>query len=168
MPHLNHILANTPAWVFAVLGYLVWQGIESLRPRTMPLWRALIVPALFIVSGVSRIVMNPGGGLAALMPWFIALIVFLPLSLATGPRLLAVDHRKNTITRTGSPVPLVRNVVVFSLQYVAAVLAVLPSPDHAAVTIASHAISGATAGYFIGWAGALLIHFKRSETTARR
>jgi len=28
------ILTNTPVWVFPLLAYLVWQGWQSLRPRT--------------------------------------------------------------------------------------------------------------------------------------
>jgi len=38
------ILANTPVWAFALLAYLIWQGWQSLRPRTLPIWRLLIVP----------------------------------------------------------------------------------------------------------------------------
>jgi len=28
------ILTNTPVWVFPLLAYLIWQGWQSLRPRT--------------------------------------------------------------------------------------------------------------------------------------
>jgi hypothetical protein len=30
------ILTNTPVWVFPLLAYLIWQGWQSLRPRTRP------------------------------------------------------------------------------------------------------------------------------------
>src|ERR1700741_400953 len=113
----EHILAHTPTWVFLVLAYLLWQGIQSLRQRTLPLWRVLVVPALFIASGVSRIVESDSGGIGAPLPWAGARVVFMPLAFITGPHLLAVDRRSGEVTRPGSPVPLVRNVSVFILQF---------------------------------------------------
>jgi hypothetical protein len=147
----EHILAHTPTWVFLVLAYLLWQGVQSLRQRTLPLWRVLVVPALFIASGVSRIIASDSGGIDALLPWAAALAVFMPLAFIRGPRLLAVDRRNGEVTRPSSPVPLVRNALVFTLQYAAAVMTRggMRGSDEAA--LASHVISGATAGYFIGW-----------------
>ena len=37
------VLTHTPPWVFALLAYLVWQGIKAMQPRTISIWRALIV-----------------------------------------------------------------------------------------------------------------------------
>ena len=45
----TRILTNTPLWVFALLAYLIWQGSQSLRPRTQPIWRMLIVPLVFFL-----------------------------------------------------------------------------------------------------------------------
>ena len=44
------ILIHTPVWVFPLFGYLVWLGIKAMRPRTVTIWRSLIVPAVFIVD----------------------------------------------------------------------------------------------------------------------
>ena len=49
------IITHTPLWAWALLAYLVWQGIKGMQPRTTTIWRALIVPAIFIVWGLSRI-----------------------------------------------------------------------------------------------------------------
>ena len=58
------ILTNTPVWVFPLLAYLIWQGWQSRRPRTRPIWRMLIVPLLFLLLGLSRLVTarDNGGG----------------------------------------------------------------------------------------------------------
>ena len=45
------VLIHTPLWVFPLFGYLVWQGIKAMRPRTTSIWRSLIVPTVFIVWG---------------------------------------------------------------------------------------------------------------------
>jgi hypothetical protein len=79
--------------------------------------------------------------------------------LLTGPRLLAVDRSKGLVTRAGSVVPLIRNVAVFCLQYGVAVMGALQLDGHAAGAIVGRAVSGATAGYFLGWAVAFLRHY---------
>ena len=155
----KNVVTHTPPWVFLVFAYLLWQGVQSLRQRTLPLWRVLIVPALFIASGVSRIVGDSSGGIGVLLPWAAALAVFMPLAFVTGPRLLAVDRRNGAVTRPASPVPLARNVFVFILQYAAAVVTQHSTRGSHEATLAAQAISGATAGYFIGWAILVLRHY---------
>ena len=49
------IITHTPIWAWILLAYLVWQGIKAMQPRTTTIWRALIVPAIFIVWGLSRL-----------------------------------------------------------------------------------------------------------------
>jgi hypothetical protein len=156
------ILTHTPLWVFALLAYLVWQGLLSLRPRTMQIWRLMIVPGVFIVMGLSRIALRPDDGLWPLLSWLAGAIVFAPLGLSTSPRLLAVDREHGRIIRAGSKIPLIRNIVVFLLQYAVAVTAALDPHGHAAVALTGRAISGASAGYFIGWITALLRHYRNS------
>src|SRR5882724_13700083 len=51
------ILANTPLWVFALLAYLIWQGSQALRVRTQPIWRMLIIPLVFFLMGLSRLIL---------------------------------------------------------------------------------------------------------------
>src|SRR4030088_2692514 len=46
------IVQHTPWWVFAVLALLIATGVQALRPRVVPVWRLLIVPAIFIAWGV--------------------------------------------------------------------------------------------------------------------
>ena len=50
------ILTHTPAWAFILLAYLIWQGLQALRPRTQAVWRLLIVPLVFFGMGLSRLV----------------------------------------------------------------------------------------------------------------
>ena len=60
--------------------------------------------------------------------------------------------------------PLIRNVSVFALQYVVAILAAMHADDHAIGAIVGRAISGATSGYFIGSAIALLREYWRRRS----
>ena len=157
------ILANTPIWVWALLAYLIWQGCQSLRSRTQPIWRILIVPLVFFLMGLSRLVTARDNGLEPLLAWFVAALLFASLALYRGPRLLAVDRKSGQVTRPGSVIPLVRNITVFALQYAVAVATAMKLEPHAAVAIIGHAVSGASAGYFSGWTAALLRRYRNFD-----
>ena len=153
------VIVHTPFYVWFGFAYLVWQGVQALRPRTMPVWRVLLVPALFIASGVLPLFWRAGGGLL-LASWAVAAVLFWPVGRATGPRVLAVDRLAGRLTRAGSPVPLVRNLVDFALQYGLAVASALHAGPALPLAVASRAVSGATAGYFAGWAVAVMLCYR--------
>ncbi|EHR05481.1 DUF6622 family protein [Bradyrhizobium sp. WSM471] len=159
------IITHTPLWVFALLAYLVWQGIKAMQPRRAPISRALIVPAVFIVWGVSRISFGHQDGTWPLIAWIAAALALLPLGVLT-PRPFDVDHTTGEIIRPGSAFALVRNLVVFSVQYTVGVISAIDAGDRAVAFIAGRAISGATAGYFIGSTIALLIAYRRKSAVA--
>ena len=69
------ILANTPVWVFALLAYLTWQGWQARRPRTQAIWRMLIVPLVFFLMGLSRLVSARDHGVEPLMAWRVEAIL---------------------------------------------------------------------------------------------
>ena len=155
------ILTHTPPWVFALLAYLVWAGHPGARrPQTTTIWRALIVPAVFIVWGISRI------GLRQDSIWPLAAWVAAAIGVVAGgvltPWLFELDHGTGQITRPGARSPI-RNLVVFSLQYTVAVISAVDISDRLSATIVGRAISGATAGYFIGSTIALLRAYWRKR-----
>jgi len=53
MAEILLIVRHTPVWVFAVLAVLVFFGVQALQQRTVPVWRLVIIPAVFIVWGVT-------------------------------------------------------------------------------------------------------------------
>jgi hypothetical protein len=158
------ILANTPVWAFALLAYLIWQGWQSLRPRTQPIWRLLVVPLAFFLMGLSRLATARDNGPEPLLAWLVAALLFASLALWRGPPLLAVERKSATVTRPGSSIPLVRNITIFALQYAVAVATAMKLEPHAAVAIIGHAVSGSTAGYFSGWTAALLRRYRNFDS----
>src|ERR1700742_3008558 len=138
------VVTHTPIWAWILLTYLIWQGIKAMQPRTTSLWRALIVPMIFIVWGLSRLGFGQQAG-APLVAWIVAALVLLPVGVLT-PRLFEVDHTTGQIKRPGSIFPLIRNIVVFAAQYAVAVTAAIHPDDRAIAVMIGRAISGATAG----------------------
>jgi hypothetical protein len=156
------VLIHTPLWVWVLLAYLVWQGVQAMQPRALSIWRALIVPVVFIVWGVSRIGLGHQDSAWPLAAWGAAALVLLPLGVLT-PRPFDVDHATGQIIRPGSPFGLIRNLVVFAAQYAVGVITAIDAGDRALAIIIGRAISGATAGYFIGSTIALLIAYRRKR-----
>jgi len=145
------MLAHTPPYVFVLLAYLVWQGVRSLRTRQQSIWRMLIVPGLFVVTGLLLLVVRPSGNILPMAAWLVGLVAFVPLGLLTGPRLLAVDRASGRVTRAGSSVSLVRNLLIFAAQYGIAVALFRHPEAQASLAVAGHAVSGTSVGYFAGW-----------------
>src|SRR3954454_12923368 len=160
MTYAYQILAHTPLWVFALLAYLIWQGIKAMQPRMTPIWRALIVPVVFIVWGISRIGFGHEDGAWPLVAWIAAASALLPLGVLT-PRPFEVDHATGQIIRPGSVFALIRNLAVFLLQYAVGVISAIDASDRALAIIVGRVLSGATAGYFIGSTVALLVAYRR-------
>jgi hypothetical protein len=133
-----------------------------MQPRTTTIWRALIVPAVFIVWGLSRLGFGQQGSNAPLIAWIAAALVLLPVGILT-PRPFEVDHETGLIKRPGSLFPLIRNITVFALQYTVAVLAALHADDLATGALIGRAVSGALAGYFIGSTIAMLREYWRER-----
>src|SRR5439155_17071000 len=155
------VLIHTPLWVFPLLAYLVWLGIKAMRPRTTTIWRSLIVPAVFIVWGLSRL-LSRSDYAWPLVSWLGAAAALLVVGLLTA-RPLDLDHTTGEIKRPGSWVPLIRNVTVFALQYTVAVVAAVDPHDATTVAIIGRAISGGTTGYFLGRTIALLRQYFRQR-----
>jgi hypothetical protein len=149
MTFFVQMLAHTPPYVFVLLAYLIWQGVQSLRTRRLPIWRMLIVPGLFEATGLLLLVLRPSSDIMPMAAWLVGLVAFAPLGFVTGPRLLAVE--RTSVIRAGSRVSLVRNLLVFGAQYGIAVALFRHPEAHASLTVAGHAVSGTSVGYIIGW-----------------
>ncbi len=157
------VVRNTPPWVFLLLGFLVWQGVQASRVRTVPIWRPFIVPLVFLTMGLMALLARRTEGPAPLFAWLAAAVLMAPLGFVTGPRPLAWDRAAQHVTLPGSLAPLLRNVLVFCLQYGFAVELALHPEQHGVLVTVGRAVSGATAGYFIGWALGFWRHIQKTK-----
>jgi len=156
------VVTHTPLWAWILLAYLIWQGIKAMGSRTTTIWRALIVPTIFIIWGLLPIGFAQQGNPGPLIAWIVAALALSPIGVLT-PRPFEVDHATGLIIRPGSVYPLIRNLVVFALQYTVAVLTAIHLDDHGIAAIVGRAISSATSGYFIGSTIALLQEYSRKR-----
>lgn len=97
--------------------------------------------------------------------WLGGLGAFVPLGLVSGPRIVGVDRQTGCAMRAGSPVPLLRNLLVFASQYAIAV-ALLHPQAQANLTVVGHVVSGSCVGYFLGWTLALWRRYRAARDVA--
>jgi hypothetical protein len=159
MTFTYQMLIHTPIWVFPLFAYLVWQGIKAMRPRTTTIWRSLIVPAIFIVWGLSRLLSGYQDGVGPLVSWAMAALALASVGLLTA-KPFELDHVTGQIIRPGSPIPLIRNITIFALQYTVAVIAAVDRDGLTMAPLIGRAVAGAMTGYFLGRTIALLRQYR--------
>lgn len=150
------ILAQTPWWVFALLAVLILTGAQALRTRVVAVWRLLIVPAVFIGWGAFSAVQRSAAAPALGADWIAAAVLGMMLGWTT-TRLSGYAFETNSwnVRVPGSATQLGRNVLIFIARYGIAVSTALAttSGDRAWLIACDVAVSGLTAGYFLGWIG---------------
>jgi len=163
MPALLLIAANTPWWVFLLLALLVWLGVQSLRPRTVPLRRVFITPVLFIAWGLIGLVLAARTAPAVVPVWGLAAAAGGALAFF-GLRLegLGAERGRAEVHLPGSAWPLIRNLLIFAAKYGLAV-AMARRPEMRGQLVAwDMAVSGIAFGYFLGWTARFLLSWRRA------
>lgn len=162
MPALAAIVAHTPVWVFGVFALLLLLGLQALRPRRVALARLLVTPAVFVCWGLVSLTLASRSSAAAPLAWVVTAAAGFALAYAT-VRLRGLGAEPGgRVHLPGSGLPLARNMLIFAAKYVlAAAMAVHPEA-RAQLVPWDLAVSGASAGYFIGWTVRLLLAYRRA------
>lgn len=156
------IFRGTPVWVFALFAYLLWMGISRLKPRVRPFGQIWITPAVFIAWGLLGLFEHTGSIAPTLSRWLIAAAVGGVLGAAGGAP-LKVDRARNLVQLPASVMPLVRNAAIFGAHYVLRVAATMNPPVHDMLMGWDTCVSGASAGYFLGWAVQCLRSYRNAQ-----
>jgi len=164
---VGQIVGHTPFWVFGVFALLVFLGIQALRERTLPVRRIVITPAVFITWGIIGLATAPHFSSLLVGDWVVAAAAGASIAamIARFARLRA-DRDRQLVHLPGSTLPLIRNLVIFTAKYgLAVAMAITPAArDHLAFW--SVAVSGLSAGYFLGWLGRLVAAYRRAPALA--
>jgi hypothetical protein len=162
MPGPLIILKNSPWWIYPLLALLIWFGMQGMRPRTLPIWRLAIVPLVFTGWGIVSILSRPATSSGVITGWLVCAAVGAGAAwLGTRRMTVAIDFSRGNVTLAGSIGPLVRNVLIFAVKYAIGVAMALLSTRRAEIAVLDIGISGAMAGYFLGWLGRLTTIYRR-------
>lgn len=166
MPNILNVLQSTPWWVFALFALLMWLGFQALRPRALPIWRLLIVPAVFIGWGVTSLALQAVSTPMLIVGWSVAAVIGAAIGWTT-TRLegVRIDRARRSVSLPGSPLPLIRILLIFAAKYGLAIAVAIAPALRADLAVWDIAVSGAAAGYFLGWLARLASAYRR--TTAQ-
>jgi len=157
------ILQGTPLWVFALLGVLVVLGIQALKPRIVPLWRLPLVPAVFIVWGLTSLGSRTSGAPLTVLYWLAAGAAGMAIACSTTRfEKIQIDRAHWRVSVPGSPVPLLRNLTIFAAKYGIAVAIAMAPQSRAHLLPWDLGISGLSAGYFVFWLIGLVARYRNA------
>lgn len=145
------ILSGTPVWVLLLCAFLVARGLKRLRPSVRKIDKVWITPGLFILWGLLGLFERSGNFASVFPHWLVGAGLGIAVGFA-GKMTLQVDDARGLVLLPGSALPLIRVAVIFGAHYVLNVAAAL-HPDSRSLYLGWDVyVSGASAGYFAGWA----------------
>lgn len=156
------ILSGTPAWIFGLFAYLAWQGWQRLSPQVTTLRRVATIPVIFIGWGLIGLFTRPVAAETVAAIWSAAAAAGGILGGLTSPRSLEFDRTRGLVLRPGSILPLMRNLLIFGAHYGLNIAMAMRPDARLELTGWDIAVSGLSAGYFLGW----LIAFLRTAWRA--
>jgi hypothetical protein len=115
---------------------------------------ALDYPAVFIGWGITSLVASP----LLLVDWSVTALIGAAIAWITSDH-IKIDHAR--VSLPGSAFPLIRNLLIFSAKYGLAVAAAI---SHSNLAVWDVAVSGASAGYFLGWLLRLASAYRQAQS----
>jgi hypothetical protein len=146
-----------------LLAYLLWVGAKRLQPGVRALAKIWVTPAIFIAWGLIGLFQRRGDFSAVLGSWLIGALLGAALGLAVGIPMQA-DRVRKLVLLPGSPLPLLRILIIFGAHYGLRVAAAL-HPQHSDSYLTWDIyVSGASAGYFLGWSARFINGYRRAPS----
>ncbi|MGZ3690732.1 MAG: hypothetical protein ACXVAX_04475 [Pseudobdellovibrio sp.] len=139
------IARGTPIWVWAILAYLIYIGLQALKPRMITLQRLIIMP-LILIAAKFRMFSEPNAWIY--FAFFIAsgLVGYFVVRKAD----LKIYKNKKMILTPGSPLILLILVSIFVTRYYAGYLQATNPQEFLKYAPIDLGISGLLSGYFSG------------------
>jgi hypothetical protein len=156
------ILQHTPLWAFAVFVLLIVFGLQARQPRHVAIWRMVIVPAVFIGWGIVSLATRNVSAVL-ILDWLVAAGIGAGLGWGT-TRIEGVHFDgQGGVHLPGSTLPLMRNMAIFAIKYAFAVAVAISPSQRQNIIFWDIAISGASAGYFLGWLARFALAQRRAS-----
>ncbi|MBZ0330735.1 hypothetical protein KZO25_10465 [Halomonas sp. ANAO-440] len=150
---LIEIITNTPLWVWPLLLFLLYRGVQQSKARTVGLSRLGIIPAIFLFLGCYGLIHAFGADPINLALWAfgIGLAVLLHIKLAI-PRGVRFSPQQQSFLVPGSWQPLIIMLAIFCAKFTVGVIVgmQLPMADTATFAASVSLVYGLFGGMFLG------------------
>lgn len=127
---LQQILIHTPAYVWAILAFLIYRGLIASTDREVEFNKLFIIPGVMLVLSVQDLAGKFGLGGMILAAWTAGAISSAALTLKLSGARLVLSEKAGRVQLRGSWLPLALMMGVFCIKYVAAVLLAIHPQAH--------------------------------------
>jgi hypothetical protein len=149
---IQQIISHTPVYVWALLAFLVYRGVQAAKDREVSLSKLFIIPVVMLLISLAG--MNGHGLLGAGVwgVWFTGLLAAVLVTWTAGKGEIVVDRAAGTVLQRGSWTPLMLMIAIFVTKYTVAVLSVMHPELQRQVpfVVAVSGLFGVFNGVFIG------------------
>jgi hypothetical protein len=149
---LQQILIHTPAYVWAILAFLIYRGVIASTDREVEFNKLFIVPAVMLALSLQDLAARFGLGGMVLLAWSAGAALSAGLVWKLSAARVVPGNRPGSVLLRGSWLPLALMMGVFCTKYAAAVLfAMNPQAQQNVVFIGLVcALFGIINGIFLG------------------
>lgn len=155
MKNLWGIISGAPWWVYVLFIYLVIIGIKSIKPRTVTIKRAVVLPLLFLAWSFYGLYQKLLLGFPSLiLPWVIFLAVGTYLGIIeVRSWKISKNHQKGELTIPGNYSTLVLILLIFILKFIWGYFYATRTEISYWIYFSDTLTSGLVTGFFVGRAG---------------
>ena len=118
MTGILKIITGTPWWVWPLLAFLLWRGINALKPSIIRVHDLFVMPLILATISMRGLIKTYGLPASPLGAWSALFFVGILFVLLTTPRTaILVDRQRGLVQRPGSALTLVIILMVFGVKY---------------------------------------------------
>lgn len=149
---MTQILTHTPAYVWAILAFLLWRGVVEMRTHEIAARRMLVLPLAMLALSLHDMATRFGAGAAMVTVWVAGVTVAALLAWRFGRVRVSPGSTPDRVRARGSRVPLVVMMAIFAVKYATGVaLALQPQlAQQTAIVLAVGLVYGLFNGLFLG------------------
>ena len=155
------IVLGTPYQVWIMLSYLLWVGIQAIKPSTVPLWRMSIIPLIFLAWSLSSIYSRCIACTQLIGFWIASITIGALLGRYLMSRLDSRIDAAGIIHLPGSSSTLILSMIFFLVKYGLGVTYALNPMMRSDLMVQAFdvMVSGLISGIFIGRFGYIVYRY---------
>jgi len=119
---IQQIISHTPTYVWAILAFLVYRGVNAMSDRESTLRSLFIIPGVMLYLSLSSMADKFGLRDATIGLWAVGAAAGAALAFTLMSGAIRVNRAAGTLIQRGSVVPLVLMMAIFISKYVVAVV----------------------------------------------
>lgn len=111
-------IRGTPWWVWLVFAFLIYRGINALKPRVTQLRSIFLMPTIFFGFAINSLLKNPCTAPYTLILWVLALLMGIAAAWFLNSHIvIKADKRKHLIQLPGTVSVLITVMSIFAIKY---------------------------------------------------